>query len=146
MSADLRLIDTNILVQAYTIADETKHRIALAVVESMWKGEKAVTTVQNLCEFFSVVTRKVTKPITPAAAEVIVRGITTGGQWQVIDRRLETVFNAAEFVKVHHVPFWDALLAACMLEHGVHTIVTENERDFKRIPGITVVNPCKTKR
>jgi hypothetical protein len=33
-----------------------------------------------------------------------------------------------------------------MLEHDIHTIVTENERDFKKIPGITVVNPFKKVR
>jgi predicted nucleic acid-binding protein len=38
----------------------------------------------------------------------------------------------------------DALIAACMLENGIEIIVTENERDFKRIPGITVINPFRT--
>ena len=145
MSVDLRPIDTNILVQAYTVADVGKHETALALVQRVWEGEKAVTTLQNLCEFFSVVTQKVTKPITSGAAEDIIKGIITGGQWQVIDRRSEAVFRAIEFVKVHHAPFWDALIAACMLEHGVHTIVTENERDFKKIPGITIINPFKAR-
>jgi len=30
-----------------------------------------------------------------------------------------------------------------MLEHGIGSIVTENERDFKKIPGMTVINPFK---
>jgi predicted nucleic acid-binding protein len=42
-------------------------------------------------------------------------------------------------------PFWDALFAACMLERGIEVIVTENEKDFKNIPGITVVNPFKAR-
>ena len=37
------------------------------------------------------------------------------------------------------------LIAACMLEHAILTIVTENERDFRRIPGITVINPFKAR-
>ena len=32
-----------------------------------------------------------------------------------------------------------------MLEHEVYAIVTENERDFRRISGITVINPFKAK-
>jgi predicted nucleic acid-binding protein len=44
------------------------------------------------------------------------------------------------------VPFGDALIAACMLERDIHTIVTENERDCKKIPGITVLNPFKKTR
>jgi predicted nucleic acid-binding protein len=50
-----------------------------------------------------------------------------------LDRREETVVHAMELVRQRHVPFWHALIAACMLENGIETIVTENERDFKRI-------------
>ena len=146
MSDNSRLIDTNVLVQAYTVSDEKKHESALALVEQVWKGEEATTTLQNLCEFFFVVTRKVAKPIPSSAAEAIVKAIMASSQWQVIDRSSETLFRAIDLVKLYHAPFWDALIAACMLEHGVHTIVTENERDFKRIPGISVINPFKTKR
>lgn len=146
MSGEARLFDTNMFVQAYTVSDERKHEIALTLIERVWAGEEAATTLQNLCEFFFVVTRKVAKPISPSTAESVLRGILIGSQWTVIDRTPETVFKAIDLVKVHRAPFWDALIAACMLEHGVNTVVTENERDFKRIPGITVINPFKKVR
>jgi hypothetical protein len=41
--------------------------------------------------------------------------------------------KAMEIVQSVRAPFWDALIAACMLEHGVEVIVTENEKDFKNI-------------
>jgi len=145
MNGEPRLIDTVVLVHAYTVSDNERHRFALALVESVWGGEEAMTTLQNLCEFFFVVTRKAEKPISASAAETIVKGILTATQWRVIDRGPETVFKAIELVKLHRAPFWDALIAACMLEQQVHTIVTENERDFKRIPGITVINPFKAR-
>ncbi len=50
-----------------------------------------------------------------------------------------------EIVESVRAPFWDALIAACMLEHGIEVIVTESEKDFKNIPGITVLNPFKTR-
>lgn len=146
MSDEARLFDTNILVQAYTISDERRHEIALSLIERVWAGEEAATTLQNLCEFFFVVTRKVTKPISPSAAESVLRGILLSSQWTVIDRTPETVFKAIELVKAYRVPFWDALIAACMLEHGIHTIVTENERDFKKTPDVTIINPFKKVR
>ena len=105
MNGETRLIDTNVLVQAYTVSDDRKHGIALAVVERIWKGEGAATTVQNLCEFFFVVTRKVTRPISAAAAETIVTGILRASQWTFIDRRTETVLKAMEFVRQRRVPF-----------------------------------------
>jgi predicted nucleic acid-binding protein len=141
MTGEFRLIDTNVLVHAYTVSIEKKHRLALPLVERIWEGEDAATTLQNLCEFFSVVTRKVSKPISVTAAEATVDAILVSSRWKVIDRKPETVRKAIELVKVNRVPFWDALIAASMLEHGINTIVTENEGDFKRVRGITVVNP-----
>jgi predicted nucleic acid-binding protein len=63
----------------------------------------------------------------------------------VIDRNAGTIMKAMEIVESARAPFWDALIAACMLEHGIEIIVTENEKDFKKIPGITVVNPFKAR-
>jgi predicted nucleic acid-binding protein len=143
MTGDLQLIDTNVLVHAYTVSDEKKHRLALPLVEKIWEGEDAATTLQNLCEFFFVVTRKVSKPLRAAEAESTVQAILTSSRWRVIDRQPATIFSAMELVKVNRVPFWDALIGACMLEHGIGAIVTENERDFKRIRGISVINPFK---
>jgi predicted nucleic acid-binding protein len=58
MTGELRLFDTNLLVHAYTVSNERKHDTALSFVEKVWEGEEATTTLQNLCEFFFVVTRK----------------------------------------------------------------------------------------
>jgi predicted nucleic acid-binding protein len=63
MNDELTLIDTNVLVHAYAVADQRKHEQALAWVTRIWEGEQAATTLQNLCEFFFVVTRKVAKPL-----------------------------------------------------------------------------------
>ena len=145
MGGEPRLIDTVVLVHAYTVSDDEKHRAALTLVERVWGGEEAVTTLQNLCEFFFVATGKVQKPISASAAEAVIKGILAGSQWRVIDRSPETVSKAIELVKLHRAAFWDALIAACMMEHAIHTIVTENERDFRRIPGIMVINPFKAR-
>ena len=145
MNGETRLIDTNVLVQAYVVSDERKHNIALSVIEKVWEGEPTTTTLQNLCEFFFVVTRKVARPISANAAETVIQGILAASQWTVIDRTSSTVLKATEMVRDYRASFWDALIAACMLEHGVHTIVTENERDFRKIPGITVIDPFRAR-
>ena len=38
MIDELRLIDTNVLVHAYTVSDERKHEAALSLVEKVWEG------------------------------------------------------------------------------------------------------------
>lgn len=143
MTAGERLIDTNVLVHAYILLDKRKQALALEVVLPIWEGAGGLTTLQNLSEFFSVATRKVERPMTVGQAGDIVRQILASEKWRVLDRHGGTVLQAIELVKTRRVPFWDALIAACMLEHGIETIPTENERDFKKIPGIKVVNPFK---
>ncbi len=141
-----RLLDTNVLVHAYVRLDETKQVTASAIVLPIWEGGGGVTTLQNLCEFFAVATKKVARPMPTNQAENIVREILASTKWRVVDRREETDLHAMELVRQRRVPFWDALIAACMLENAIGTIVTENERDFKKVPGITITNPFKTAR
>jgi predicted nucleic acid-binding protein len=141
-----RLLDTNVLVHAYIRLDEKKQVTASRIVLPIWEDGGGVTTLQNLCEFFAVATKKVARPMPTAHAENIVREILASTKWRVLDRREETVVRAMELVRQRRVPFWDALIAACMLENGIGVIVTENEGDFKRIPGITISNPFKTER
>jgi len=140
---DEQLFDTNILVHAYTLSDTRKHRIAEELVGQVWTGGLGFTCLHNLCEFVVVVTRKVVHPIPLKDAEVILVDILRSTHWKVIDHGRETVKKAIELGKFHKVPFWDALIAACMLENNLTTILTENERDFKRVPNFVIVNPFK---
>jgi predicted nucleic acid-binding protein len=127
-----RLIDTNVLVHAYVLLAPKKQPSARDIVMPIWQRGGGLTTVQNLCEFFFVVTRKVKQPMRPDLAGGIVRQFFRSPSWRVLDRDEETIARAVELVKQHHVPFWDALIAACMLENGIHTIVTEFAQPVKR--------------
>jgi predicted nucleic acid-binding protein len=98
-------------------------------------------TLQNLCEFFVVVTRKVEQPIPFDEARSIISDIISSTKWMVIDRDHETLLKAIDLAGQAGIHFWDALIAACMLENGISVIITENEDDFKKAQGITVVNP-----
>ena len=138
-----QLTDTNVLVHGYVLLSANKQALARDIISPIWQEGGGLTTVQNLCEFFAVATKKVKNPMPVDRAQSIVREILKSGKWRVIDRREESVLHAIELVKLHRLPFWDALIAACMIEHEVSVIVTENERDFKRLPGITVINPFK---
>ena len=139
------MLDTNILVYAYDVSEMRRRGIAKALVDEVWDAGGGVITVQNLSEFFFAVTRKVQKPVPVVDAKTIVSDILRSSRWMVIDRNVGTLVKAMEIVESVRAPFWDALIAACMLEHGIDVIVTENEKDFKNIPGITVMNPFKTR-
>lgn len=139
------MLDTNVLVYAYDVSEKRRRVIAEKLVDEVWNVGGGVVTLQNLSEFFFAVTRKVQKPVPVVDAKTIVSDILHSSRWMVIDRNAGTVMRAMELVESVRAPFWDALIAACMLEHGIEVIVTENEKDFRRIPGLTVINPFKTR-
>ncbi len=143
MAVENSLIDTNVLVYAYDVSEKAKRQVARALLDKVWDRGGGVVTLQNLSEFFVAVTEKVQKPIPVSSARTIISDILRSKRWLVIDRQARTIMRAIDLVERTGTPYWDALIAACMLEHGVSLIVTENEWDFKRIPGITVINPFK---
>ena len=136
-----RLIDTNILVYAYDVSETTKHPIAKEVLTEIWKTGGGVVCVQNLMEFFVVMTRKVMSPIPANEAKKIIDDMVKSDRWRVIDRDVHTFLDAIALVSQYHLHIWDATIAACMKENGIVDIVTEDKHDFERIPGIHVIVP-----
>jgi predicted nucleic acid-binding protein len=78
-----RLIDTNVLVHAYVRLDEKKQVTASGIVLPIWETGGGITTLQNLCEVFTVATKKVARPMPIDQAENIVREILSSTKWRV---------------------------------------------------------------
>ncbi len=136
-----RLIDTNVLVYAYDLSETIKNPIARDILAEIWKNGGGVVCVQNLMEFFVVMTRKVTSPIEVAEARSIIEDMAKSDSWRLIDRDIHTFLEAIDLVSHYHVHIWDATIAACMKEHGIIDIVIEDNADFDKIPGINVIVP-----
>jgi predicted nucleic acid-binding protein len=111
------------------------------LLKQIWQDGGGVVCVQNLMEFFVVVTQKVTSPISVADAKTIIDDMTRSESWRVIDRDINTFLNAIDIVSQYSVHLWDATIAACMKENGILHIVTENKADFEKIPDIQVIFP-----
>jgi len=62
------LIDTNVLVHTCVLVDARKHAVARKLLQEIWSRGDGTTSIQNLCEFFMVVTRKITHPMSVEAA------------------------------------------------------------------------------
>ena len=136
-----RLIDTNILVYAYDTSEGAKHDFAKNIVKQIWQDNGGVVCVQNLMEFFVVITKKVTSPISVSDAKIIIDDMVRSDSWRVIDRDINTFLKAIDIVSQYSVHLWDATIIACMKESDVTHIVTENASDFEGIPGIHVIFP-----
>lgn len=141
---DEMFYDTTILVYAHDEAEPQKRDLCKKLVEAVFKGEsKGVVSNQILSELFSVLTSQMRIPLQADIAEKIVQDFIESTNWIKINYDVNTVKLAMSTSKFHKVPFWDVLIVETMKENGLEKIVTENEKDFKKIPGIKVINPLR---
>lgn len=136
-----KLIDTNILVYAYDISEGTKHEVSKSLLKQVWEAGGGIVCLQNLMEFFVVITQKVENPIDVTEAKTIVEDILKSDKWRVIDRDEDTFLSAIDLVSEHKIHLWDAVIGVCMKENEITEIVTENKEDFERISDIKVIVP-----
>ena len=142
MQEELCLIDTNILVYAYSGTDERKSELAFELLEDCFDREESFAVcLQNLSEFFFVVTKHVERKLSAEDAKKITQDIIDFKGFKKIQYDENTLFRAMNFVDNYKVDFWDALIASTMIDNGIVNIYTENVKDFSKIPGINVVNP-----
>lgn len=136
------LIDTNLLVYAHDTSEKEKPQKAAALLETLFTNGNAFLALQNLTEFFFVVTKKIQNKLEEKAAKEIVQDFLDLETIKKIHYQGNTIIKAMHLVEEKKTgDFWDALLAATMLEHDVSIIYTENTKDFEKIEGITAVNP-----
>ena len=134
------LYDTNVLCYAYDLSEPTKRKTCMTLVHKIFAGEeKGIVSNQILVELYNALTRKL--DVKADMAKVIVESFVASTNWLKISYSHITVRTALNTSKVFKTPFLDTLIAETMKENGISQIVTENEKDFARIPGIRVINP-----
>jgi len=136
--------DTNILVYAYDISEEEKWVVCNKLLSQVFLSKlNGVVSAQVLAEVFYVLTKKVKNPLDAEESKKIIFNFLKSENWLKIsydENTLEKAINTSIDVKID---LWDALIAETMKENGINKIYTENERDFKKIPRIKVINPLK---
>ncbi len=140
------LIDSNVFLR---LADKTapQHTTVLAAIRKLRsRGEILCYTPQVLSEFWNVCTRPpaarggfgFSVEQTSRKADIIAKyfrllpdNIDTFNEWRklVSDHKIKGV-------QVH-----DAKLVASMIVHRIPTLISFNQKDFKRFPMITVILP-----
>lgn len=144
MNDEICLIDTNILVYAYDGSEGKKHEICKRLIDECWRlQEKYSISIQNLSEFYVVITKKIEYPVPTETAKEIIGDIIEFQNWMVINYDMHTILSAIELNTVYEVHYWDALIATTMRENKIFSIYTE-DGDFKSIPWLNVINPLKS--
>ena len=144
MNAVPILIDTNIFCYAFDTGDPKKRAAAQELLARCWRGEATyAVSVQNLAEFATIVTEKVAHPLPRTTVQDFLTTILSFDGWQKIGYSGSTIIQALSIQSEHGIHFWDALIVATMLEHGISTAYSE-DRQLARVPLITVLNPFET--
>lgn len=143
MSDELALVDSNLLSYVFDESEPEKRRVCKELVADCWKGRrKYAVSVQNLSEFYVVVTGKISHPIPEKVAKRFIELIISFQGWIIINFNARTIISAIDISMQYDIHYWDALIAATMRENNIFCIYTE-DGDFKSIPWLNVMNPLE---
>jgi len=136
------LIDSNILIYAIDNSDTRKHEIALEILEDCFgRNEIWAISYQNLAELSAVIINKIHNKNDLENARKLIKDIILVKNFKKIKYTGRTIIHAIELNQKDNIEFWDALIAATMLENKIFNIYTENTKDFSNVPGIKAINP-----
>ena len=143
MTAPPALIDTNIFGYIFDTSELEKQRIAQDLLARCWRNEtQYAVSLQNLAEFAIIVTEKVAHPLPDATVREFIKNISAFDGWKKVGYSGDTIIEAVKIRSTHAIHFWDALLIATMLEHGITTVYSE-DRQLANVPLVHVINPFK---
>jgi len=137
------LIDTNILIYATLENDHRFERSRELLIAEV--GYERYVSVQNLAEMYPNLTGpKMEPPDEPSVAKAKIQSIGSLPGLRVLPLTGDIQSIALELCEKHGIVrqrYYDAQLAATMIVHGIRTLLTENESDFKDMTEIQAVNP-----
>ena len=139
MAAQPILIDTNLLVYLFDHDDPHRQKRAQAVLDHLELMRTGRLSTQNLAEFFSVVTRKLTPPFSPAAAFDQVNLFAR--IWPVFHLTTLVVLEAARGVRDYQLSYFDAQIWAMARLNQVPVIFSEDFNSGATLEGVRFVNP-----
>ena len=137
------IVDSNILIYAFDNSQKSKHGNAMQLIQRNFLNPHFFLSIQNLVEFYSAVTLRIALPIELKLAAEYVLDFSKAAT--ILMYSPSTISRASTLQQHYSIHFWDALIVATMLENDIYSIYTENIKDFKKVPGIQVINPFEGK-
>ena len=135
---DRVFVDTTVLIYAHDLDAGLKHNRAVSIVSDLWEKENGILSVQVVQEFYVNVTRKISRPLTPASARGLIQNYLA---WHVETNEPSTVLLASEIGERNLLSFWDALIVASASKAGADRILSEDLNHGQVIEGILIENP-----
>ena len=134
MSAELRFLDSNVLVYLFDGDAPAKQALARELLAA---GRTALST-QVLTELYVTVTRKLARPLDAARAS---RAITDLCALPIRDITANLVQAAIRRSAAMQLSYWGAVIVETALEAGATKLLTEALQDGQAIGTLRVDNP-----
>ena len=133
------LIDTNLLIYLYDQNEPIRQSRAMDVLDQLELMGLGRLSVQNLAEFFSVSTRKLSPPLSPNEALEQLNLFTR--VWPVYDLTPLIVLEASRGVRDYQMSYYDAQIWATARLNQIPTIFSEDFNVGATLEGIQFANP-----
>lgn len=133
------LIDTNLLIYLYDQNQPDRLSRARDVLDRLELIGMGRLSVQNLAEFYSVSTRKLSPPLSPE--EALVQVGLFARIWPVFDLTPLIVLEAARGARDYQMSYYDAQIWATARLNQVPTIFSEDFNAGATLEGVQFINP-----
>lgn len=134
--SDRAFVDTNVLVYAFDSGEPTKQEAAHRLLAS--PPGPLVISAQVLGEFYTVVTRRLARPLPAAEAQAAVEHLA---RLPVLPIDHGLVRAAIATSRRDRISYWDALIVESAGSAGCKVLFTEDLNASQEIRGVRVVNP-----
>ncbi|MBI3929923.1 MAG: PIN domain-containing protein [Armatimonadetes bacterium] len=134
----VEFVDTNILVYAYDNTGGPRHVQARDLITRLWKSGDGALSVQVLKEFYAVVTRKISNPLSPTQARERLRNLSL---WRVDIHSASDIVSASELSELHTISFWDALIVQSACKLGATRLWSEDLQTGRRFGDTEICTP-----
>lgn len=138
----LQFIDTNVLIYAHDFSAGLKHIHASQLIEKLWENHRGCLSIQVMQEFYTNITRKVSKPL---SGDIAAQHIEDLGSWRVHIAAVQDVLGAIKIQKRYQISFWDAMIVRSAAQLNCEIIWSEDLNQGQMYEGIQVVNPFASK-
>jgi predicted nucleic acid-binding protein len=139
---DKCLINTDVLIAAYTNADKERKEIARNLILKLYNEHKGCISIQNLEEFANITKSKLKIIDKDKLKEDL---INIQNMFEIINYNPQTISDAFTLSFENNTNFYDALLMQTMLDNKITTIYSFDQKHFKS-KGIKVINPTSLKK
>jgi predicted nucleic acid-binding protein len=133
------LIDTNILVYSFDLAEPQKQKLARELLQRLQSQEQACLSVQCVGEFFNVVLHgKLPKMTVMDGASQVEHFLQS---FPVFPLTPGVVREAVRAVRMYQMPYYDAQIWACAHLNQIPVVLSEDFSDGQVVEGVRFVNP-----